>query len=74
MNEKEVHAKLRHIKKVISEAEQRAKEASTVRDNAFAELLSQMNQDHQKVVAIVRVARYEMIFKQLLGHRKELGD
>ena len=74
MNEKEVRTRLQHIKKVVSEAEDRVKEANAVRDNAFAELLSHMNQDHSKVVAMVRIARYEMLFRDLLKHRRELGD
>lgn len=71
MNEKEIHAVLKKITKVVADAEKSAMEAERVRDNAFSELLSNMSQDYDKVVALVRVARYEMIFRKRIQQTQE---
>lgn len=70
-SERIIKSHLSKIKKVVRDAVDKAQEASKIRDDAFAEVLSKLNQDHRQLVSLVRNAKYELIFDDLLLKNKD---
>lgn len=71
VSEKIIRGHLAKIKKVVKEAVSKSREAAKIRDDAFSEILSKLNQDHQKLVSLVKVAKYELIFDDLIKSSRE---
>lgn len=71
VSEKIIRGHLAKIKKVVKEAVSKSREAAKIRDDAFAEVLSKLDQDHQKLVNLVKVAKYELIFDDLIRSGRE---
>lgn len=66
-SERMLKANLGKIKKAISETVKKIKESEKVRDDLFGEVLSQLNQEHQKLVGMVQLCKYELIFDELIN-------
>ena len=75
MKEKEVRARLTRIKQSIAKLAQVRQEAEQKRNDLFAQIMSEINQDHARMVALVRTAQYELIFDQIINERdNDIGD
>jgi len=71
MRTKELRAKLHKIKQSIDRVNKMHSEAKQTRDNLFSELLSELDQEHDRLVALVRSAQYELLFDELLLLRSQ---
>ena len=70
MYERDIKARLKKIKNSIFHTAQLKKEADQQREHLFAEILSELDQEYDRLVALVRVAKYELIFKDILDGSK----
>jgi len=65
-SERIVKTHLKKIKKAIACTVSKIRESEKVRDELFAEILSTLNQEHEKFVGLVQICKYELIFDDLL--------
>ena len=78
MNERDIKIKINKIKKNIAPTIQLKKEIDNKRNDLFAEILSEIDQDYDKLVSLVRTAKYELIFQEVIdendSHNDELAE
>jgi len=74
MKERELKARLEKIKNSISQVNKVRNEVNQTRDNLFAEILSELDQEHDHLVALVRTAQYELLFDELLEEQSQGED
>jgi len=70
MYEKDVQARLKKIKASIMRSAKIKKEADQQRDHLFSEVLSELDQEYDRLVTLVRTAKYELIFQDVLDNNK----
>lgn len=70
MHEHDITARLKKIKASIIDVVNLRKEADQRREHLFAEVLSELDQEYDRLVALVRTAKYELIFKEVLSDNK----
>ena len=70
MYEKDVQARLKKIKASIMRSAKIKKEADQQRDLLFSEVLSELDQEYDRLVTLVRAAKYELIFQDVLDNNK----
>jgi len=66
-SERMLKANLGKIKKAIADTVKKIKESEKVRDDLFGEVLSQLNQEHKKLIGMVQLSKYELIFDELIN-------
>ena len=74
MQERELKAKLLKIKNSIAKSVDAKRKVDNERDNLFAEVMSGLDQDYDHMIALVRVAKYELIFDEVLTRRESEED
>lgn len=71
MRERDVKARLDKIKQSIAGSVKLRKEAEQQRDRLFAEILSELDQEYDRLITLVRTAKFELIFKEILEANKK---
>lgn len=66
-SERVIKSNLKKIKKAIANTVSKIKESEKVREDLFAEMLSTLDQEHEKFVGLVQICKYELIFDDLLS-------
>jgi hypothetical protein len=72
MNKRDVKTRIRKIKERLSHNLSLKREAEQQREILFAEVLSELDQEYEKLITLVRVAKYEIVMQELLN--KDDGD
>lgn len=72
MNKRDVKTRISKIKERLGHNLSLKREAEQQREILFAEVLSELDQEYEKLIALVRVAKYEMVMQDILG--KDDGD
>lgn len=73
-SERMLKSNLGKIKKVIADTITKIKESEKTRDDLFGEVLSQLNQEHRKLVGMVQLCKYELIFDELINVVDDEGE
>lgn len=71
LSKKSLNIKLSKIKEAVKEAAIVRHHAEELRDQQFSALLSELDQDYDTLIGIVKVAKYELVMEDLLRLRKE---
>ncbi len=66
-SERIIKSNLKRIKKAIADTVSQIRKSEKVREDLFAELLSGLDQEHEKFVGLVQICKYELIFDDLLS-------
>lgn len=66
MQERKLIAKLSKIKSVLTNRANFKKKLDEERDSLFSSVLSELDQEYDHLISLVRVAKYELIFNELL--------
>ncbi len=66
-SERVIKSNLKKIKKAIADTVVQIRKSEKVREDLFAELLSALDQEHEKFVGLVQICKYELIFDDLLS-------
>jgi len=66
-SERILKVNLGKIKKAIADVIKNIKESERVRDDLFGEVLSQLNQEYDKMIGLVQLCKYELIFDDLIA-------
>jgi hypothetical protein len=75
MQERQLKARLTKVKNSINEVVKLKKEADQKRDTLFAEIMSELDQDYDKMVTLVRVAKFELILNDIFeNHANDEDD
>ena len=67
-SERVIKSNLAKIKKAIAHTVSKIRESEKVREDLFAEILSTLDQEHEKFVGLVQICKYELIFDDLLNN------
>ena len=74
MQERQLKARLTKIKNSINEVVKLKKEADQKRDNLFAEIMSELDQDYDRMVTLVRIARFELVLDDIFNNNTDHDD
>lgn len=72
LNERVLKNQLEKIKKSLSDVAEARRKQEFLQDELFTSLLYDLHQDHEKLVNMVRVCRFELTFRDLLA--QYVGD